>query len=334
MNNILDNVKINNIRIDTARLWKLFINRDYFKIKNLYNQYPRCDDLKRKYIIKWIIETTSDFNSALAVQQSFDSLFTFFNTHKVLVKCNLKNIHLYKQDKLKIINDIRFKNFEYCFTQKIDLMKIIFCINNNINVNINNVNNKINNTNDNVNNNVDNNINNNNKIDNNNDNNDKINKIDNTNNNNNNDNYIYYNNINKDKLQLINQRLRILDDLEIPHLDYELIGSNIRIKKIEEMEFKSNEYKFTYICKNISTEILLFLFMNNILNINTLTINKYGNIVVIIPFITTSSLVELVQYKKMYNELLKRNDLNDTCDKFKNLNLSARQMMELENIKR
>ena len=298
-NNTNNNNNNNNIKIDTVRLWKLFINRDFFTIKNLYIQYPKCDMLKRKYIIKWVIETTYDFNSALAIQQSFDALLNFFNTHKLLIKHDLKNIHLYKTDKNEIRKDIRYNNFEYYFTEKINLMKIIFCINNNI-----------------VNNNI---IDSSSKI--------TLNKL---------NSYIYINNIDNNKLQIINQRLKILNDLDISYLDYELIGKNIRVKKIEEMNFKSNECKFDYILKNISTDLLLFLFINDIIDIDLLIVNKYGTIIITIPFKNknSSSFTELIYYKKLYTELLKRIDFNDSYDKFKNLDLSGKNIIELENIKK
>lgn len=165
--------------------------------------------------------------------------------------------------------------------------------------------------------------------------------------------YIYFKHIINDKLQKMIKMEQDMNLLEISHQEYEIYYQNhqyvnIRIPKMKNLinEIENEEFE-KYIIKNINTKILLFLMVNNIVDIRNLGIikNENENEIIIMTTYYSFSISSLGQnsnkifnqilfYKNMLKELLNRDNVNECIDEYMELNLNGSQLLELENLKK
>ena len=280
-------------KLNEFKLWKQFVNHEFVQIKNKYINSSELNEYKWRLIIKYIIKSTHDFDFAKLVKDNHEKLFDFFQRYYNLKTIDVKNVKVSKEEKNNIMNTNEFKEFEFCFPNKLELIKII-CHTQQL--------------------------------------------FD----------YIYFKHIINDKLQKMIKMEQDMNLLEISHQEYEIYYQNhqyvnIKIPKINvSNEFENEEFE-KYIIKNIDTKTLLFVIVNNIVDIRNLEI--FENKVIIMTTYHSFSISSLGQnstkmfdqilfYKKMLKELLKRNDVNKCIDKYLELNLNASQLIELENLKK
>ena len=292
------NILVKNPKINEFELWKQFVNHEFVQIKNKYINSSELNEYKWRLIIKYIIKSTHDFDFAKLVKDNHEKLFDFFQRYYDLKTIDVKNIKVSKEEKNNIMNTNEFKEFEYCFPNKLELIKII-CHNQQLS------------------------------------------------------DYIYFKHIINDKLQKMIKMEQDMNLLEISHQEYEIYYQNhqyvnIRIPKMKNLinEIENEEFE-KYIIKNISTKLLLFLMVNNIVDIRNLGIikNENENEIIIMTTYYSFSISSLGQnsnkifnqilfYKNMLKELLNRDNVNECIDEYMELNLNGSQLLELENLKK
>ena len=326
---IISEIENRKYNVDTLQIYKLFINRDYFNLINLYINSSIYNKLKWKYIIRYILETTHDFEMAYIVKHDHKKLYDFFQRYTKLSKIKLEKNKIGKEEKEQIKQSWFYKEFEDLFndrTSKLILMRLIcyivrplnfeyipvshdsmesvFLLNYrleqleiphlDLSTSKNNKNIKI----------------------------DKsyvkdfiINENENMNENENNK------NINKsvDATSARNKTQTNLTNLK--HLSNDKCENDNENKNI----------------KNISTEILIFLFVNNIVDIRNLAVFLNSNEVIIkIPYYkSTLNFNNLIIINKMLNELKNRKkiEIRNILTKYEMINnLSAREKIGIKNI--
>ena len=291
---IISEIENRKYKVDTLQIYKLFISRDYFNLINLYVNSSIYNKLKWKYVIRYILETTHDFEMAYIVKHDHKKLYDFFQRYTKLSKIKLEKNKIGKEEKEQIKQSWFYKEFEDLFndrTSKLILMRLICYIVRPLNFE-----------------------------------------------------YIPVSHDSMESVFLLNYRL---EQLEIPHLDLSTSknNKNIKIDKSYVKDFNINdEYGNKNInndknenIKNISTEILIFLFINNIVDIRNLAIFSNSNEVIIkIPYYkSTLNFNNLVIINKMLNELKNRKkiEIRNILTKYEMINdLSAREKIGIKNI--
>ena len=287
---------IKKTKINEFELWKQFVNHEFIQIKYKYANNEKLNEYKWRLIIKYIIKSTHDFDFAKLVKNDHDQLFNFFQRYYNLKTIDVKDIKVSKEEKINFMNTNEYKEFEICFPNKLELIKIICYTHQTTS-------------------------------------------------------YIYLKHIVNDKLQKMIKLEQDMNLLEIPHQEYEIYYQNhqyvnIRIPKIDEMKFEDNEEFEKYIINNIDTKMLLFLVVNNIVDVRNLKVqnSEFKNIIIVTTYYSFSISTigqnsdkvfeQIAFYKNMLKELLKRDDFNECADKYSELVLSGSQLMELENLKK
>jgi hypothetical protein len=119
------NILIKNTKLNEFELWKQFVNHEFVQIKNKYINNDKLNEYKWRLIIKYIIKSTHDFDFAKLVKNNHEKLFDFFQRYYDLKTIDTKNIKVSKEEKKKFMNTDEFKEFESCFPNKLELIKII-----------------------------------------------------------------------------------------------------------------------------------------------------------------------------------------------------------------
>ena len=281
----------NRVKLNEFELWKSFINHSFVQIKHQYETNDELNNLKWKLIIKYIIKTTCDFDFARLVKNNHEELYNFFKRYYNLTSINenIKHIKVSKQEKIDICKTDDYKDFEYCFSSKLELIKIICYIHQLID-------------------------------------------------------YNYIKQISNESLNRIIKLNNDMDRLNIIHQDYEIYYQNSNYSNIRFKKYKQLEYNDINMNNLISTKILLFIFVNNLVDIRNLVYNKDNDIIISIPYylFSISSIGQnsdkifdgLVFYKTLFNDMIKRNDLINYIDEYMSLDLTGSQKIELDNIKK
>ena len=308
-------------KIDEFKLFKQFVNHEFVQIKNEYANSSKLNEYKWKLIIKYVIKTTHDFDFARLIKNDHEQLFNFFQRYYNLKTIDVKNVKVSKEERESIINSDNYKDFEEYFSHKIELIKIISHMQ-------------------------------------------QLND------------YIYFKQVSKDKLRKMLKMEQDMNLLEIPHLEYEIYYENAQYSNLRTLNISRNQ-KFhsdfgnensemiqnemtlglpieSPILNKIDTMILVFLIINNIVDIRNLTLNRDGDIIVLTTYYSFSlSLIssaksggsravaasekvfEQIQfYQKLLKLALSRDNIIDCIDKYLELNLTGSQLQELENLKK
>ena len=117
------------LRIGELELWKQFVNHDFNQIKSSNNLNSIYDNMKWRLVIKYIIKTTHDFDAARLVRDNHDYLFEFFRRYHSLKTIDVSKIKVDKSEKSAVMNSDVYKEFEWCFSTKLELVKILCFIN-------------------------------------------------------------------------------------------------------------------------------------------------------------------------------------------------------------
>ena len=145
--------------------------------------------------------------------------------------------------------------------------------------------------------------------------------------------------------------------LNIVHQEYEIYFQNqqyvnIKIRKIKNLVINPDnieEFK-NYIIDNINnndilnTKLLLFIIVNNIVDIRNLWLNRDNEIIINTTYYSFSisnisqnsdkTFEQIMLYKQLLNELIHRKDINECIDEYMKLNLNGSQLAELENLRK
>ena len=296
----IENVSLNKKpKINEFELWKQFINHEFVQIKYKYHHIDILDKYKWKLIIRYIIKTTHDFDTARLVKNDHEQLFNFFQRYYNLRTIDVKNVKVSKEEKENIMKSINYIEFEEFFTTKLELIKII-CYTQQMN------------------------------------------------------DYLYVKHVLNDRLRQMVKMEQDMNLLNIIHQEYEIYFQNAQYVNIRIPESKQLKIKFgnpiklnefqDYIIYKINTITLLFIIVNNIADVRNMSINRDEDIIMQTTYYSFSIssigqnsdkvFDQIVFYKKLLQELLKREDLLECIDKYMTLNLTGGQLRELENIKK